>query len=257
MKKNILFIILFFVLLIIPGCTKVETKEFDVNNNTDLNLKLLSGYPKDILPIYKAINIEDTSFSYRDDYNYTVGKDIYSISYISDADIDSVSSYYLSLLTQTDEKGESWFDKYSFTGAINDNHVIIGMTESYDDTDNTRVNLTIGLAEKEYVNENPYFTNYPDDLVEVYGLKELQDITYKKDYFYKQELYTTIYETDITETEFENYYKPKYENMTNFKYEKDSYGNKMTWTDRGFEIKLSYSISGNYKWINIYAYYKN
>lgn len=253
--KKILFFVSMLSLLLVTGCGKYDSDNKN-QNNSDINVdeKSLEGYPKDILPIYKPIDIEDTSFSYRDDYDYIVGKDIYIVSYISDADKDAISNYYLSLLTQIDDKDEEWFDKYIFTGAIGDNNVIISISDTYDDSENVRVGLTIGLTEEEYVDENPFFSNYPDDLVDVYRNIGLQEVTYKKGYFYERNVYITIYQTDMTEEEFLSYYKPKYEKMSNFSNEKDDYGNKMIWDDRGYNINLTYNKSGGYNSISIYAY---
>lgn len=111
-----------------------------------------------------------------------------------------------------------------------------------------------GLAESEYVEENPYFSDYPDDLIEVYGLKELQEITYQDRNYSKREIrYLTIYKTDITEEEFIEFYKTKYGTMDNFYEDKDEYRLLYMWENKGYECSLTYTSynDGELSFINM------
>ena len=67
-------------------------------------VELLSGYPEDILPLYESKKIEDTTFVVRDDANYVLGKDIYTVTYISSAPTKDIMTYYSGLTTSIDEE---------------------------------------------------------------------------------------------------------------------------------------------------------
>ncbi len=254
MKKRLFLFIILSTLLFLSGCinndaTKVENKEEDVV----VKGELLSSYPEDILPLYKAVSIEDVSFTYRDDPNYVIGKDYNYVYYISSGDIDEISDYYISLMTFIEGKDESWFDKYYPTGEINGQHVNIGINDLDDENGYISVSVSIGVKEEDYVDKNPYFINYPDVLDDLYRKTKLQDITYKISYIYSKETYLVIFQTDMDENEFLEYYKNKYENKTGFSIKDTDLGKYLMWNENNFDVSIRYNVSANYKFISISA----
>ncbi|MFZ7121865.1 MAG: hypothetical protein ACOWWH_13080 [Eubacteriaceae bacterium] len=256
-KRIVIFIALFFVLIFASACSGDDVNNNNssqLENNDESNIidesqqvKLLEGYPADVLPLYKNVGITLCSFSYRDDYNYVIGKDIYSVDFESEGTLQEVSEYYQSIFTTIDEE---YFEIDDFEGSIGDNNAFIGFSEN-DGT--TSVSMTIGLDEDEYLDENPYFSDYPKDLIEVYAMTELQDIIYEDRNFSTREIrYITTYETNISQEEFIEFYYPKYSNMENFRQDEDQYGISYYWDNMGYECLVSYS-GGNTRFISIEA----
>lgn len=263
--NKIKYLFLLLLLIITTACSSATNQITKENGDNDISSEqsntdeesscsLLDGYPDDVLPLYKMKTIEDTSFSYRDDYNYVVGKDIYNVSYRSSGNVNEISDYYQSLMTHIDDIEEDYFDDTFFTGNINENNVIISI---YEGDDYVRVGLTIGLKESEYVDENPFFDTYPTGIVDEYEMTELQEITYKKDCFYDQIVYSKIYEADLSSEDFVDFYKEKYISKDFFYEESDQYGITYQWNDNGYEIMVDYSNYSNNKFISIYVYDKN
>lgn len=249
MKKIFLIII---TLLLFVGCSN-DNKDIDnnVDNSENTNYELLEGYPEDILPLYKVSNLERMEFSYRDDYEYVIGKDIYTVYYESFADIDEISDYYMSLYTSIDDMDEEWFDKYSFEGNIGNNRVNIGMYES---NDIVNVSLTIGLTEDKYVSENPFFEDAPTDLIVVHEMTELQEYTYRKDYSGEIN-YIVIFESNFNTDTFKEYYEGLYKNKTDYKYEITEYYDVISFKDGKYSVRISYSESYGYNFVNIEVSY--
>lgn len=165
--------------------------------------------------------------------------------YTSDATLTEISEYYQSLLTDMDEYSEEDF----LEGDIGDHHVLI----SIDDRDDgfRDVGLTLGLAEDEYKDENPYFAGLPGDLVEVHELTRLQDISYVHNLYSAEEIrYMTIYQTEITEEDFVDFYKTKYGEMKDFTENQTDYALVYRWVDGEYDCSVNYS-PGNYTFITI------
>ncbi len=253
MKKKILLVIILFSLFITVGCSlkKEEDNQNALDNKT--SEKLLKGYPKDILPLYKVVDVREAIFNHTDDHNSPYLKDYYQVLYISNGNIGDISNYYQSLMTKVNGKEKETFDKYSFSGNINEYSITVSICDICTDGDNVSVVLSIDLLEKDYVNKNPYFTNYPDDLVDVYRKILLQQAVYSKDYFKKEDSYITIYKTDMSGKEFLDHYETKYKNKNGFKNIKNNYGSKLSWNDQGFNVEINYIFSGDYPFVSIYA----
>ena len=63
---------------------------------------LLDGYPEDVLPLYQPDTIVSCGFSVRENDSYNIGKDIYTVTYESAADQQSLMDFYGGLLTERD-----------------------------------------------------------------------------------------------------------------------------------------------------------
>ena len=208
------------------------------------SIPLLEGYPEDVLPLYESTAVKSCGFTYREDPNYVLGKDFYDVIYTSDATLTDISEYYQSLLTYMDEYSEEDF----LEGDIGDHHVLISV---YDSDDAREVTLTLGLAEDEYKDENPYFADLPGDLVEVYGLERLQEISYDHSLYSAEEIrYLTIYVTDISEEDFVDFYKTKYGDKKDFTENQTDYALVYRWVDGEYDCSVNYS-PGDYAFITI------
>jgi len=251
--KKLLFIILVTLLFVGCGTTKDDDKKKDEISTISQEVDLLSGYPEEVLPLYKLDNIETMTFSRRENINYAIGKDLYYITYNSKASVDEVSKYYQSLMSEIEGKEEGWFMPTFFGGVVKNQNVNISMSKLDESTNFTHVSLSIGLLKSQYVEKNPYFIDYPNDLVEVLYLTQLQEETYEEDLLSKQVNYRTIYQTDKELDEIMNEYETLYKDKDSFRKEVEEKKKTFYWKDQGLDILLKYEYSGDFKYINITA----
>ena len=200
-------------------------------------VELLSGYPKDVLPLFKARFVESTSFAVRADANWVFGKDIYNVSYTSDADLKDVMEYYKGLLTEMDEE---YSNDESLQGMIGEQPVGVMVYETEDGE--SQVSLIIGSKPSEYVTENPYFVNYPSDLVEPFGRAAFSEQRYEvRNYSRLEEVYTESHVTNVTEEEFKDFYSAKYSGADNLIENDHEYGLEFQWTSQGYVCRSTIS----------------
>ncbi len=202
-------------------------------------VELLSGYPKDILPLYNSVKIESVRFSVRDDYNYVYGKDIYAVSYLSSASAKDTMAYYRGLATSIDEEYSA---EDSLEANIGENPIGVNFFEG---ENGLEVSLIIGMKPSEYVSENPYFSDYPRDLIEPYGRATLQELTYEvREMNGMETIYTETYFTNVNKEEFRSFYSSKYDGAENLNISEDEYGLTYQWTNQGFTCRANISTYG-------------
>lgn len=264
MKKTTALLLIVLLLLCACACGNADTPSenqgepasepaADAAGSTDGGAEetagfvpLLEGYPEDVLPLYESTGITGCGFIYRDDPNFVIGKDLYTVSYASDASLEEISEYYQSLLTYMDEYSEEDF----LQGDIGDHHVLVSINDAYDD-DFRHVDMSIGLAEDEYVDENPFFADLPGGLVEISGMIRLQEASYLTSIYSADEVrYLTVYETDLTEEDFAAFYQEKYGKIPGFSEDRDDYGLTYAWEDRGYACHVTYSPN-NYTFVTV------
>jgi hypothetical protein len=202
-------------------------------------LELLSGYPEDILPLYESEKIESVGFFVRGDANYVFGKDIYTVNYISSASAKDVIDYYRGLATSIDEE---YSTSESLTAAIGENPVGVLL---YEGENGLSVSLTLGMKPADSVEVNPYFSDYPGDLIEPFGRMTFSEQGYEaREMTGTEVIYTESYITNIDKEAFRAFYTTKYEGAENLIIEEDEYGLTYQWTDRGYTCRASISTNG-------------
>jgi hypothetical protein len=202
-------------------------------------LELLSGYPEDILPLYKSTTVESVGFFVRGDDNYVFGKDIYTVNYISSASAKDVIAYYRGLATSIDEE---YSTSESLTAAIGENPVGVLL---YEGENGLSVSLTLGMKPTENVEVNPYFSDYPGDLIEPFGRMTFSEQGYEARGINSTEvIYTESYITNVDKEAFREFYATKYAGAENLNVEEDEYGLTYQWTDRGYTCRASISTNG-------------
>lgn len=250
-KKIALMICLVAMLAFVTGCSDDGTNATQppAEEQVTGGVELLSGYPKDVLPLYKARYVERIIFNVRAEANWVFGKDIYIVSYNSDADIEDIIQYYEGLLT---EKNEEYSNDEMLQGMIGEHPVGVMLYETEDGS--SQVSLTIGSKPSEYVTENPYFVNYPADLVEPFGRAAFSEQGYEvRDYSGMEEVYTESYVTNVTEEAFKEFYSGKYSGAENLVENDHEYGLEYQWTSQGYNCRAAIS---NYdgpgdEWVSI------
>ncbi len=242
--------IIMVCLALLCGCQSGGT-ENEVEDPSE-DLVYLSGYPDDEVPLLKPVFIDSCSFSVRDDLNYVIGKDLYSISFESEADMDELSEYYLELMDELDE--DMYYDEYSFSGWIQGRKVNVSISDqARDNALGTPVNLSVGMLVDEYVDENPYFENYSEDLIEVFGFYKLQEYTYRESYLYNESRYATIYETREEADDILAFYRDNYSSKSAFK--ETTSGNTIvfSWEEDGYELSVRYDPYPNIQFLQLLA----
>ncbi len=234
MKKTVSLLLMLLLSFALISCGQAAL-------DSETAVPLLDGYPQDILPLYKPDNLLSCGFSYRENDSYGIGKDIYTVTYESAADQQSLMDYYGSLLTEQDEAPADEEDVITdkLSGKIDDYKVELMFLDNAGSS--TTVYITLGLPEDMYMDANPYFTDYPDDIVEKYGLLAMQEVTYQRQFYVEETVhYITIYTTDAAAQDFSEYYEETYFAAEGFS-KSGTDGNAFSWQDGAFSLSVRYS----------------
>jgi hypothetical protein len=177
------------ILATICGCSSESSSG---NSNSQSGIKkgeLLKGYPEDIMPLYKMTKIDRCSYQVRTNPNYIIGKDLYTVSYYSEANTEELDSYYRSIFTDIDEEasGDGFLE-----GNINTQHTFISFNEN--EEDDTYVSISLGAKKEDYADVNPYFTDYPEGLIEPIAPATIDEQNYEVQYSrYNDRCYCAIF----------------------------------------------------------------
>lgn len=248
-QKNILGIYLLILLLTLGACSGGGSASGAPSEPVTGGVELLSGYPKDILPLYNSLKVERTAFSVRENANWVFGKDIYSVTYYSGASLNAVYDYYWELMDETDEE---YSGPDMIQGRIGAHPV--GVTVYDNGSGMTTVDLVIGQDPADYVSENPYFADYPGDLVEPFGRERFFQSSYEvRDISGPEVIYTESYVTNTTEEKFKEFYSEKYSGAEHFYEDDHDYGLSYQWDSRGYVCRASISAydGGGDQWVTI------
>jgi len=242
MKRILPVLLLAVFTVFLAGCSggASTASSGDSQNAAQIGASLLEGYPQDILPLYQPDMLKSCGFSCRENDDYDIGKDIYTVTYESAADQTSLADYYSGLLTEQEEapsaEGEVITDQLG--GKIGDYRVDIMFLENAGET--TTVYITLGLPADQYSDENPYFADYPERLVEEYGVSEIQEVTYQQQYYgSKSDHYITIYRTNLSVDDYSAYYGNAYGSKQDFS-QPDPDGGSYSWQDGAFGVSIRY-----------------
>ncbi len=248
-QKIITGIYLFILLLGLAACGGSGNPAGSPPEPMTGGVELLSGYPEDILPLFNSAKIESTAFSIRQDANWVFGKDIYTVSYYSSASLDAVYDYYWNLMDEIDEE---YSGSDMIQGRIGAHPV--GVTLYDDGSGHSSVSLIIGQDPADYVKDNPYFIDYPRDLVEPFGRERFFESTYEvRDFSRPEVIYTETFVTNTTEEEFKEFYSSKYSGAEHFYEDDHDYGLSYQWDSRGYQCRASISAydGGGDQWVSI------
>ncbi|MDD2370399.1 MAG: hypothetical protein PHQ32_00155 [Firmicutes bacterium] len=243
--KGSLFIFFLIALLSFSSCSDKKSASVDGDNNdkvTQGEIKVLSDYPEDFMPLYKVLRVNNCTYEVKDDLNYVFGKDIYIVEFESSASKDELADYYKKMLDSVDE--ENSYDEYNFEGLIGEQKVDISISdEGFLDALGTSVYVAFGVPKSEYADENKYFIDYPKDLIEMAFASSKSINDYREDYYYHLKRYTISYVTTETPDKVIAHYHDLYSSKDNYKEEKDEYGTDFSWKDGEYNCSVSFSDS--------------
>ncbi len=235
-----MFIFFLIALLSLSGCSDKESKE-EVKSIQG-EIKVLSDYPKDFMPLYKALRVNNCTYEVKQDTNYVFGKDIYIVDFESSASKDELVDYYKKLLDSVDE--EDSYDEYDFEGSIGEQRVNIAISdEGFLDALGTSVYIAFGVPKSEYAAENKYFTDYPKDVIDQAFADSVPIYDYREDYYYNLIRYSTGYVTTEQIATIVAHYHDLYSSKEGYQEVKDEYGTDFSWTDGEYKCSVRLSDS--------------
>jgi hypothetical protein len=238
LKVLITVIVLMGIMVFMGACGESKEAPPAADEETG-GVELLSDYPEDILPLYNSNSVKSVGFFVRGEGNYVFGKDIYSVEFISNASAEDLIKYYRGLATSIDEE---YSNSESLTASIGENPFGVLL---YEDENGLNVSLTLGMAPSEYVTINPYFSDYPGDLIEPFGRMTFSEQGYEvRDMNGTETIYKESYITNVDKEAFRAFYAAKYANAEELIVQEDEYGLTYQWIDRGFTCSASISTSG-------------
>jgi hypothetical protein len=116
----------------------------------------------------------------------------------------------------------------------------------YEDENGMNVSLTLGMAPSEYVSVNPYFSDYPNDLIEPFGRMTFSEQGYEaRDKNGTEIIYKESYITNTDKEAFRAFYATKYAEAEELNVQEDEYGLTYQWIDGEFTCIASISTSGS------------
>lgn len=251
MRKNILILI---IILFITGCScskkisngNKKTDSAQLSNN--YNTKLLKDIEKSDILFYKKSEFLEISFSVRDSLSYTAGKDIYNISYLSNAEPNDIYNAHLKYIDNVIEK---WTDDYSLNinGTVNNLPISVSIEKKQlANIKGYPVRITISEKPEKFENDNRYFFDYPNE-VELYKSKKSSihhtSIDYTESYKDEDILYNINFLTTANIDDFSSYYNEKYKDYKGFKLKEDEYQKEFSWSDKTLDYKVQFQISNN------------
>ena len=241
MKKIMSLFLLVVLATALAACDQSVPAAADTETTAQSGASLLPGYPQDVAPLCQPDTLFSCGFSYRENDVYDIGKDIYTVTFDSKADQKSLTDYYAGLLTEQNDtpviEGDVITDQLN--GKIGEYKIELMFLDNSNGT--VTVFLTLGLPPSEYVDANPYFADYPSGLVDEYGIKSLQEVTYQQEYYEGRTAhYITVYSTDVGGPDFAAHYKDAYSSKQSFS-QPDPGLDAFSWKDGEFYLSARYT----------------
>ena len=209
------------------------------------SIQLLEGYPEKLLPLYKSERITGVSFEVRRDlssetgdvYEWSYGKDIYTVDYLTTATMEEVLDYYKGLMTSIDPYYSGAED---FDGTLNGHPVGVSLAEL---DEGLEVHLIIGQLPADYVNENPFFDSLPKGAAEAFKKQAFYSQGYSIDENYSggiQESWSDTYNTTGTRDEFQAFYTERYGKKSGWGTSTYSNVLECTWKDGSILVRTGF-----------------
>lgn len=250
--KKLFFMILSVILIALSaGCSGPTATNKDKNSSLsdsskaestidpyykDFEAYLLPGYPESEVPLFKSLAIDLCQFAVRNDPQWVASegglRNFYHVLYYSDSTRNDVLDFYKDLMDTVDN--EKTFED-QVEGMIGALKVFV---VAHADSKHVTVYVTVDLPKESLVEVNPFFSDYPADLIEVEPVFSIYDHRYEVNSSGTGRiLYSTYYEMPVVQKEFYDYYRERYEDKESFNISDDGH---ITWKDGQYSIFLSY-----------------
>lgn len=220
------------------------------NDPKATEIQLLKGYPEKLLPLYKCERITNVSFEVRRDissetkdlYEWSYGKDIYTVDFLTTGTMPEVLAYYKGLMTSVDADSVSSED---FDGTLNGHPVGVSLAEM---DEGLEVHLIIGQLPADSVSVNPFFDTLPQGVAEAYKKQGFYSQGYSVGENYSAGIQTTwsdTYTTNGTKEEFLTFYTERYGKKTGWGTSSYSNVQECTWKDGTTLIRVGFEDNQN------------
>ena len=251
MKKILIVILSIAHFTMVGGCANIEATTNHTNQSSsgstqttstidpyyqDFEAYLLTGYPEREVPLINSLAIDQCHFSVRNDPQWIAVegglRNFYHVVYYTKSIQTDVLSFYKDKMSSID-------DEFTFgdqvQGIIGEFKVFVTTTV---DKRNVTVYVTVDLPKESLVEVNPFFSDYPADLIEV----EPVFTTYEQNYQVSSSgngriVYANYYEMPVVEQEFFDYYRDRYKDKESFQISDTGH---ITWKDGQYAVSLFY-----------------
>ncbi|MGB4593429.1 MAG: hypothetical protein WBI63_06605 [Coriobacteriia bacterium] len=229
-----------------PGVTPKTPSE----TPAEWTVHLLHGFPEDTVPLYKSDLLDTAFYSVRDDPQWRAVegglRNIHHVVYHTAAPTAEVLEHYLGLMSETTDADAS--DGY-IEGTIGKYPVEINTTE---ESGYNAVYLTVDLPKAEVTETNPFYAEYPAELVETPGeFIFFEDKYYEYIYHNTDMAYWRQFDIadrdgkdgpDLSLEDVYSFYQERYGDKPEFAI--DSASRTITWTDGKYSVTLAFYEGG-------------
>lgn len=228
-----------------------EPAEAPAETPADWTVRPLEGWPEDVVPLYESDLVDTAYYSVRNDPQWAAVegglRNINHVVYQTAAEPAAVLAYYRGLMSSVNE--EATFDG-QIEGTIGKYTVFVNTTveSSY-----TAVYVTVDLPRAEVTEVNPFYAEYPAELVE----------TPREFVFFEDKYYEYLYRRtdmafwrqfdivdlggekgpDLSLDQVYAFYQERYGERQDFTIDRDN--RVIRWTDGKYQLLLALYEGGN------------
>ena len=244
--------------LAVVGCAAGEepegapgtTGEVPAAAPAEWTVQLLDGFPADTVPLYKSDLLDTAYYSVRNDPQWAAVegglRNIHHVVYHTAAPPAEVLEHYLGLMSATTDADAS--DGY-IEGTIGKYAVEVNTTE---ESSYNAVYVTVDLPKAEVTEMNPFYADYPAELVETPGEFVFFEDKYYE-YLYRSTDMAFWRQFDIADWDGKNgpdlsledvyaYYEQRYADKPEFTIDRES--RMMTWKDGRYSVTIAFYEGG-------------
>ena len=230
-----------------PSATPPETA---VEPPAEWAVGLLEGFPEDVVPLYESDLIDTASYSVRNDPQWAAVegglRNIHHTVFHTAAEPAAVLDHYLALMATTTDADPS---DGLVEGTIGKYTVWVNTTV---ESDYTAVYLSVDLPRDEVTDVNPFFAEYPAELVEVpeefvFFEEKYYEYLYRPTdmAFWRQFDVADRDDDDVPDLSLEEvyaYYQERYGDRPEFTVDPDA--RRITWVDGTYAVTFAFYEGG-------------
>lgn len=261
MKRITSLVLILLLGVTIAGCSSGTDSDSPATAGSDSQaapeapkewtVELLEGFPEDVVPLYESDLLDTAYYSVRNDPQWAAVegglRNIHHVVYHTEAPPAEVLQYYLGLMDIVSDDDAS--DGY-IEGVIGDYPVMVNTTE---ESSYNAVYLTVDLPRQQVTQDNPFFADYPADLVEVPASFTFFEDKYYE-YLYRRTDMAFWRQFDVADLDADGapdmslddiyaYYGERYGDKPEFTV--DPASRQMTWKDGEYNIVMAFYEGGN------------
>ena len=259
MNRLMLVIVALLMLVSLLGCSGNGSSEGVASSTPEISdeqqaaewtVNPLEGFPLDTVPLYKSDLLDTSYYSVRNDPQWAAVegglRNIYHVVYHTSAPPQEVLEYYLGLMESKTDADAS--DGY-IEGVIGGFPVELNTTE---ESSYNAVYLSVDLPKSQVTEENPFFDDYPAELVEtpaefIFFEDKYYEYLYRNTdmAYWRQFDIADLNGDDIPDLSLEDvytFYESIYSEKPEFAIDRAS--RQMTWKDGEYSVVMAFYEGG-------------